>query len=94
MCVWGWGEAIGLSISLVCFELETQQCSLNRTIIDFQLMRRHTPNILLHMLADIVGQGDMTLDTCLLLLEVRTLLHLSSPAGGKHLVIPVFFCLR
>ncbi|XP_076439995.1 LOW QUALITY PROTEIN: BLOC-2 complex member HPS3-like [Babylonia areolata] len=34
-----------------------------------QLMRCHTPSTLLHLLADIVGQGDMTLDTCLLLLE-------------------------
>ncbi|KAL8564480.1 hypothetical protein ACOMHN_017622 [Nucella lapillus] len=34
-----------------------------------QLMRCHTPSTLLQLLADIVGQGDMTLDTCLLLLE-------------------------
>ncbi|KAK7093563.1 BLOC-2 complex member HPS3-like [Littorina saxatilis] len=34
-----------------------------------QLMRRHAPDTLLHLLANIVGQGHMTLDTCLHLLE-------------------------
>ena len=38
---------------------------------------------MLHLLADIVGQGDVTLDTCLLLLEISTLLHLLADVVGR-----------